>query len=95
MALTSLASEIHVIRKSQAQSHRRLDDLFQSILHRACRSARCRKIGVQTEPARQANSFSARSVIADWIFRLKSMAAKGRLPEISTCDAFTVSVPDT
>ena len=44
---------------------------------------------------RQASKASARSRILDSIFPLKNDAAKGRLPESSTPDGFTVSVPET
>lgn len=44
---------------------------------------------------RQARSVSARSLSVDSIFPLKNDAAKGRLPESSTFDRFTVSIPET
>ena len=44
---------------------------------------------------RQASRVSARSRIVDSIFPLKNDAAKGRLPESSTSDDFTVRVPET
>ena len=48
-----------------------------------------------TTTTRQARSVSARSLSVDSIFPLKNDAAKGRLPESSTPDGFTVSVPET
>ncbi len=48
-----------------------------------------------TTTTRQARSVSARSLSVNSIFPLKNDAAKGRLPESSTPDGFTVSVPET
>jgi len=48
-----------------------------------------------TTTTRQARSVSARSLSVDSIFPLKNNAAKGRLPESSTSDDFTVRVPET
>ena len=43
----------------------------------------------------QLSRVSARSRIVDSIFPLKNDTAKGRLPESSTADGFTVRMPDT